>query len=172
MIAPVVIATIVASQGWRASYLHTAILTLLLSVLWYVRVRDGLSHNEHIEDTGSAMERFVPNATLWLLTLSYAAVSFLSALFDNWIFYYFRDVRHFGPSASAWFTTAVQTSILLGLPIGGWLTDRLETIRRKRVFVIGVLSVSAISLMCASVAGHYTIAIILFLCCLWNIVGH
>ncbi len=112
--------------------------------------------------TESGMKDLLHNRTLWLLTLSYAAMSFFSAFFDNWIYYYFREVRHYAPASSAWFATATQTSILLGLPIGGWLTDRLETLRRKRLFVFCILSVSATSLACASVSNDYTIAVVLF----------
>ncbi len=161
-VAPVIIATIVTTNGWRTSYLQTAAITMLVGVLWHWRVRNGVSHKKQIDDNESGMKDLLRNRTLWLLTLSYAAVSFLSALFDNWIYYYFREVRHYAPASSAWFATATQTSILLGLPIGGWLTDRLETLRRKRLFVFSMLSVSATSLAFASVSGDYTIALILF----------
>jgi MFS family permease len=161
MIAPVIIATIIVTQGWRASYLHTATATLLLSVLWYKRVRNGMVQKERIPTEKSGMSDLLRNRTLWLLTLSYGSGAFLSALFDNWIYYYSREVRHYAPSASAWFTTATQISVLVSLPIGGWLADRLKTIRRKGLFVVAAQSVSATSLVCASMA-DYTISIILF----------
>jgi MFS family permease len=159
---PVVIATIVAVQGWRASYLYTAAATVLLAVLWSARVRDGVRHKEQIDDPRVEMRDLLRNRTLWLLTLSYGAAAFFTALFDNWIYYYFREVRHYTSTASAWFTTATQISILVGTPFGGWLADRLKTIRRKQLFVVGVQSVSATSLVCASLVGDYTITIILF----------
>jgi MFS family permease len=162
LLAPVVISTIITTQGWRASYLYTGMMTFLLSAIWYARVRDGVSQKEEINATESGMRDLFRSRALWLLTLSYSAVSFLSALFDNWIYYYFREVRHYAPASSAWFTTATQTSILLGLPIGGWIIDRLKTMRRKRLFVVSVLSVSAAALVCATAAGDHPIAILLF----------
>jgi MFS transporter, ACS family, glucarate transporter len=41
MFAPVVVVAIVAAQGWRASFVHTRIATLIVAILWHWRVRDG-----------------------------------------------------------------------------------------------------------------------------------
>jgi sugar phosphate permease len=160
-IAPVAVAAIVATQGWRASYLYTAAATLLFAALWHARIRNGVSDQDR-PAAASPFGYLLRNRTLRLLTLSYAAASFLSALFDNWIFYYFREVRHYPLAASAWFTTATQISVLICLPMGGWFADRLPTLRGRQLFCVGIQTFSGASLVLASTTHNQVTAILVF----------
>jgi MFS family permease len=53
-IAPVVIARIVTTRGWRASYLYTAVATLVLAALWSARVRNSVSYQAQTDAVGGS----------------------------------------------------------------------------------------------------------------------
>src|SRR2546427_12354052 len=62
---------------------------------------------------------------LALLPLAYFTMGYFEYIFFYWIYYYFGEVRKVGYAASAKYTTAVFLTMLVMMPLGGWISDRL-----------------------------------------------
>src|SRR5204863_4554426 len=72
------------------------------------------------------------NRNLVLLTLSYAAVSYFQYLFFYWMHFYFDKILHLGPKASQFYAGIPPLAMAFGMPFGGWLSDRMQTILGRR----------------------------------------
>ena len=82
---------------------------------------------------------------LLLLTISYGAVNYFQYLFFYWMNYYFQTVLALPVSRSRAYAAIPPLAMAVGMPLGGWLTDRLETAfgrqrGRKLVPMAGMLS--------------------------------
>jgi MFS family permease len=67
------------------------------------------------------------NTSLWLLTLSYAAISYVEYLFFFWMHYYFEDILHLGKANSRWYAAVLTLAMAVGMVVGGLVADRLRT---------------------------------------------
>jgi MFS family permease len=65
------------------------------------------------------------NRSLLLLTLSYAAVSYFQYLFFYWMHYYFESILELGSRDSRLYSAIPPLAMALGMPLGGWLSDRM-----------------------------------------------
>jgi ACS family glucarate transporter-like MFS transporter len=63
---------------------------------------------------------------LALITLAYFAHGYFDFIFFYWIYYYFGEVRHMGYSLSATYTTCLFVTMMVMMPLGGWISDRLS----------------------------------------------
>jgi MFS family permease len=90
------------------------------------------------------------NRSLVLLTACYAAVGYFEYLFFFWMHYYFDDVLHLGKEESRLYSAIPVLAMAAGMPLGGWLSDRLIRVvgyRRGRAFVpAGGMIVAAVML--------------------------
>jgi ACS family glucarate transporter-like MFS transporter len=66
------------------------------------------------------------NRSLWLLTVSYAAVGYFEYLFFFWMHYYFDNVLHVGSQRSRIYTCIVFLAMAGGMILGGRLSDALQ----------------------------------------------
>ncbi len=92
------------------------------------------------------------NRNLVLLTLSYAAYSYVQYLFFYWQQQYFKDVLKMTDQDSRLFTTIVNVAMVLGMLNGGWLADRLQLrygTRRVRAMIpiCGLLACAVLLLL-------------------------
>jgi MFS transporter, ACS family, D-galactonate transporter len=86
------------------------------------------------EIPGASLSRFVwRNRSLILLTVSYSAVGYFEYLFVYWMHYYFEQVLVVGKEASQYYAGIPQLAEAVGMPIGGWLSDRLVRVYGHRV---------------------------------------
>jgi ACS family glucarate transporter-like MFS transporter len=60
-----------------------------------------------------------------LLTACYAAVGYFEYLFFFWMHYYFDDVLRLGKEESRLYSAIPVLAMGIGMPLGGWLSDRL-----------------------------------------------
>jgi ACS family D-galactonate transporter-like MFS transporter len=65
------------------------------------------------------------NKNLLLLTFSYGAVGYFQYLFFYWMNYYFEKILGFGEEQSQFYATFPPLAMAVGMPLGGWLSDRL-----------------------------------------------
>jgi ACS family glucarate transporter-like MFS transporter len=65
------------------------------------------------------------NRSLVFLTTAYAAVGYFEYLFFFWMHYYFNDVLNVGEKASRFYSAVPVLAMAVGMPVGGWLSDRL-----------------------------------------------
>ncbi|HEV3136621.1 MAG TPA: MFS transporter, partial [Pirellulales bacterium] len=84
--------------------------------------------------------------SLILLTLSYAAVSYFQYLFFYWMHYYFEAILKLGSRNSRFYSAIPPLAMAVGMPLGGWLSDRTLSLFGWRAARAGL----AISAMTAS----------------------
>jgi len=101
-----------------------------------------------VRDPGT-LELLFRNRSLLLLTVSYAAVSYVQYLFFYWMQYYFNAVLKLGTEQSRLYATAPSLAMAAGMFLGGWLSDRAQEQfgpRRGRMLV-PVLGMTASALL-------------------------
>jgi len=135
-ITPLVFGAIIDLLDWPAAFLIAACVTLVLTLVWYVLVgsdSENLKRGDgDIEGTDNQAEYHTPwwfllkNRGLILLTLSYGAVNYFQYLFFYWMDYYFHTVLKLPESRSRAYAAIPPLAMAVGMPLGGWLTDRLE----------------------------------------------
>ncbi|MGD9722859.1 MAG: MFS transporter [Pirellulales bacterium] len=128
--------------SWPAAFLVTGGCTAVLGILWELLARGTTS--ERSDRTGATTHVAVPPTAktvavplspdrapvvryknLLLLTGSYGAVGYFQYLFFYWMHYYFESVLHLGSEQSKVYAAIPPLAMALGMPLGGWLSDRL-----------------------------------------------
>ncbi len=163
-LTPILFSRLIAHSGWRVSFLLAAMATGALAVLWLGSVRDhpaAARAAEMAKDRSFSWRRLLGNRNLVLLTLSYFALNYFEYIFFYWMYYYFGEVRRMGAAQSAVYTTALWLTMLLMMPLGGWVSDRLIPrwglkAGRQSVAVAGMV-LSAV-LLCAGTNTHHELA--------------
>lgn len=72
------------------------------------------------------------NRSVWLLTLSYACVGYVEYMIAYWSKGYFEGTLKFSKEEASFYLMLPPFAMAAGMPIGGWLSDRLVTIWRYR----------------------------------------
>ena len=154
-ITPLVFGAFIDLLDWPAAFLIAACVTLVLSLVWYVLVGtdseklqrgDGDTEGtDHQAGDHSPWWILLKNRGLLLLTLSYGAVNYFQYLFFYWMNYYFQTVLELPESKSRAYAAIPPLAMAVGMPLGGWLTDRLEAAfgprrGRKIMPMVGMLS--------------------------------
>lgn len=153
--APLVVAYSISAYGWRWSFCAAGALTLSFFALWAARVRDYPGRIDAppprpaTAAAGDAFLAILRSRSVLLLAVSYAGLGYLYGMFDYWIYYYLRDVRHIGQESSALFSSVAQATQVVSIPIGGWVSDALQSrFRLGRVwFAVTAFMVSAVFIL-------------------------
>jgi MFS family permease len=145
--------------GWPTAFVITGTVTAGLTVVWSVVARDAPGAAESTSPPQSA-DAHVPNPpasaaapigpSLWLLTLSYAAIGYVEYLLFYWSEYYFRHILEFGRNESRYAALLPPLAMAAGMPTGGWASDRLVSVfghRAGRAMVAGVGLVACVALL-------------------------
>jgi MFS family permease len=139
--------------GWPHAFMVTGAITAALGLFWAFYATDGpaqhagvnfaeralIAGSDHSKPKGHAraslwseLRVVVRNRSLVLLTLSYTAVGYFEYLFIYWMHYYFEDQLRLGKEMSRWYAGIPLLAMAAGMPLGGWLVDRLEPILGPR----------------------------------------
>jgi ACS family glucarate transporter-like MFS transporter len=143
-ITPPAVAYLVEGVGWQRALLCTAAPAFALAGLWFGLGRDGPRRASREENqraaagddgagVGQAPDRPGPagsagllrDRNLWLLTVSYALLGYVSYIFVYWFFLYLVRERHFDLLEGSWLATMPWLLTLATMPLGGLLSDRL-----------------------------------------------
>ena len=130
-ITPVLFAWLIARYGWQRSFFLAAAATSVLTVLWlrYVQDRPAVASAPQTATLPRRMDAGVwsllRNRNILLLTAGYIALNYFEYIFFYWIYYYFGVIRKVGASQSAIYTTVMLLVMMIMLPLGGWVSDRL-----------------------------------------------
>ena len=154
-----VFGALVAWIDWANAFLVTGAVTALLTGTWILVSREAdqgqirLSTSDEgghrARQTGphsSGWLALLKNRSLILLTLSYAAIGYFQYLFFYWMHFYFDEVLHLGKIASQYYAGIPPLAMAVGMPLGGWLSDRLRT-------VLGYRWGRAVVPLCGMIAG-------------------
>src|SRR5262249_55760385 len=91
-------------------------------------------------------------------------LGYFQFIFFYWIYYYFGEVRHFGSTESARYTTLIFIIMGIMMPAGGWISDRLTRsygakFGRRVVPMVG-LTLGAILLYLGTIVQGTAVAVI------------
>ena len=111
---------------WPRAFLTTGIVTALLAVVWMMVAHDRPEDPGQPVEHSSAWRGLLKNRSVILLTVSYAAIGYFQYLFFYWMHYYFDEVLHLGKSASQYYAGIPPLAMAVGMPLGGWLSDKLQ----------------------------------------------
>lgn len=143
-IAPPLITSSIAADGWRWGFWICAMIGVGMLVVWLVVSRERPKDHpwitsrerEHIE-TGQAETNAVNSNGIvgWatvigdrqvqLLTLSYFCFGYVVFIFFTWFFTYLSSVRGLDLKSSGIYATLPFIAMAIASPFGGWLSDRL-----------------------------------------------
>ncbi|MFO0889715.1 MAG: MFS transporter [Isosphaeraceae bacterium] len=152
---PPVFGRMIDRWDWPVSFLIMGGLTAVVALAWTLLARDGPEAAEESrpappapEPAGSWLD-LLKDRDLVLLTLTYAAVGYFQYMFFYWMSYYFEAVLHLRQEVSQFYAAIPPLAMAVGMPLGGWLSDRLEhssadPSRRKVVPMIGMAAGAAL----------------------------
>jgi MFS family permease len=138
---------LIAKLDWQRAFLITGFVTAVVGVIWLIVSPRSVKQSERTEISGLGL--LIGNQSVWLLTLSYAAIGYFQYLFFYWMHYYFDDVLHLGKDASLYYAGIPPLTMAFCMPIGGWLSDR--SARRSLVPMAG-MALGALLLGCGVLA--------------------
>ena len=131
-ITPVLFAWLIARYGWQHSFFFASAATVALTILWLAYAQDrppGDSAPAAVTTparrTDISIWSLLKSKNILLLTAGYFALNYFEYIFFYWIYYYFGEIRKVGASQSAIYTTVLLLVMMVMLPLGGWVSDRL-----------------------------------------------
>jgi sugar phosphate permease len=183
-LAPVVFGTLTDLCGWRVACGVMGMATVLLTCRWFFFGRDlpvdhpGVNNAELAllpppEEDNPAPDaptrdfvEWLKNPSLMFLTINYAAVGYYEYTLFYWMKYYFSDVRGYSEATSRYFTGIVSAAMIVAMPLGGILSDRLVRVwgyraGRMSVPIFGMLA-SAGLLYAATLAQETAVVVTVF----------
>lgn len=137
------IAWLMETMGWRASFILTAPLAFLIAGVWWWYARDDPADHprvskkeldfinanrpspEHAIESRTAWKRVFKNRNILLLTASYFCMNYVFYIFFNWFFIYLVDVRKFKILEGGYFAAAPWMVGAVVASVGGLWCDRL-----------------------------------------------
>jgi MFS transporter, ACS family, glucarate transporter len=182
--APVIVTYIMVHYGWRWSFWLSALIGLLVGVVWYLAARDtpeqhrSVSSGElaHIRaglttETANAAGNkasalpwsvILRSKEVWLVTLSYFCFGYIAWIFFSWFHRYLFKVRGLDLKASAFYSTLPPLAMVACSLLGGVINDRLTKAYGKRVGRCGIaafaLFLTAVLLVLGSQAASAQLA--------------
>jgi nitrate/nitrite transporter NarK len=131
---------------WPSAFVVMGVVTLILGLVWSILAADAPEPKEALEelpDVPTAWHALLQHPGLMLVTLSYAAVGYFQYMFFYWMNYYFETVLELPAQRSHFYAAIPPLAMAVGMPLGGWLSDRLEHARgtpssRKIVPMLGM----------------------------------
>lgn len=114
---------------WPAAFVIMAVVTVAVGLLWLGYGIERPAHPVVVPADRATPPPSPPPQVrnLALLTASYAAVGYFQYLFFYWIHYYFESVLKMETTASRWYAALPPLAMAVAMPLGGWLSDRLQT---------------------------------------------
>lgn len=179
------IAWLAGGVGWRLSFVLTAPIAVLLTVLWWWYARDRPEEHPAVGEAERASIRagrgaeaeatpgewtvVLRDRNVLLITLSYFLSNYVFYFFFNWLYVYLVDVRRFAALEGGAMAAAPWVVGALGAFLGGWTCDRLSRQRGIRhgsrvVSLTGLLLAGVFILAAASATSPYVAVVWLSLC--------
>jgi MFS family permease len=152
-VAPAGFGALIARFDWPVAFLLAGLATAGLTLVWaaYATDRpephpsadrggwDRIARGATVRASGAGAGygagwlALLRNRSLILLTLSYAAVGYFQYLFFYWMTYYFQSVLSLHGGASRSYAAVPPLAMAVGMPLGGWVSDRVERVLGPRL---------------------------------------
>jgi ACS family glucarate transporter-like MFS transporter len=159
--APAVVTYIIIHYGWRWSFWISALLGLLVGIVWFIAARDApeehprvsareLAHIENgrtvktdaeipARDSGRLPWRSILRSKeVWAVTLSYFCYGYVAWIFFSWFYIYLFKVRGLNLRTSAAYSALPPVAMVLCSLLGGIINDQLTAAYGKRVGRCGI----------------------------------
>jgi len=142
---------------WPGAFLVSSAAAFGLSIVWMLVPMGELHHRHETHSATSAAQSNSPggwqgffslltNKRLMFLAFSYGAYSYFQYLFFYWMQFYFTDTLELDVGLSRLYSTIPLLAMAVGMPLGGWVADRLARSNRHPGLVpIVALVISAVA---------------------------
>jgi len=136
-ITPPIAAWVMVNWKWQTVFYLSAGPGLIMSILWWTLARDRpeehpWTHRASFSTDAPRLDRqpvfrlsLLKHSTLWWLVLSYSCLGYVAYVYLSWFYLYLVNVREFDVLRGGLYASAPFWAILIGCPLGGWVTDRL-----------------------------------------------
>jgi len=174
MVATTPLVVLVDQMGWRASFQVIAVLNLILTLLFYVIVRDRPSGN--IADSTTAtmnIRQSLANLRIlfaqkdyWIISLAtFARYGIFAAFQALWAGPYLMEVMGYSALTTGNLILLLTVGMILGAPCWGTVSDRVFN-TRKWVIVAGSISILLTMLILALIPPGTSVSVLspLFFC--------
>jgi MFS family permease len=137
-VTPPVFGAMIDRFDWPVAFLIMGGLTAVLALVWTVYATNrpvetdweaAAALPEKASEPHVAWHLLFTQRSLMLLTLSYAAVGYFQYLFFYWINFYLGKVLALPETTTRIYAAIPALAMAVGMPLGGWLSDRLEHAR-------------------------------------------
>ena len=136
---PPIAAWVMVNWGWQTVFYLSTIVGLLMGLLWWTLSRDYPAQHPWVQDKNrpaidtaqAAPPTAIPwhalrsTPTIWWLVLSYSCLGYVAYLYLSWFYLYLVNVRGFSVLQRGLYASTPFLAMLIGCPLGGWVTDRL-----------------------------------------------
>jgi ACS family glucarate transporter-like MFS transporter len=168
--------------GWQGAFVVAGAVTAALAVAWTLYGRDDPARHASVDPAQveadaipaepvspkdsrrvGSLQAVVRNRSLWLLTACYMTLGYVEYLVFYWSGHYFKQVLHFGEWQGQLAAMAPPLAMGVGMPLGGWLADRLMAplgYRRARAAVALLGMIGCGTLLCAGTVVTHPVAIV------------
>jgi ACS family glucarate transporter-like MFS transporter len=171
--APIFVTYLMIHHGWRAPFWASAILGLIVGLVWYIAARDSpekhslispaelsyiqrfraskpvtSSTAENTPSSGLSWQQIVTNKNILAVTLSYFCFGYVAWIFFSWFYIYLAKVRGLDLKTSAFYSTLPPLAIVACSLSGGAICDAMTKTYGKR---IGRCGVACFALLLASI---------------------
>jgi len=174
MVATTPLVVLVDQMGWRASFQFIAVLNLILTLLFYVIVRDRPSGN--IADSPAAtmnIQQSLANLRIlfaqkdyWIISLAtFARYGIFAAFQALWAGPYLMEVMGYSALTTGNLIFLLTVGMILGAPCWGTVSDRVFN-TRKWVIVAGSISILLTMIILALIPPGTSVSVLspLFFC--------
>jgi nitrate/nitrite transporter NarK len=157
MLAATPLALLVRAVGWRPSFVLVAAATIATAALFWAVVRDAPAGREapppaRPEEpvaTRAMGATLLRSRDFWLISVgAFCRYGTFAAIQALWVGPWLVDVVALPPVAAANLILVMNVALVVGAPLGGWLSDRVLA-SRKRLALIGLGSLAATELALA-----------------------
>jgi len=138
--APLVMGALIEWRGWPLAFVVTGAATGLVALVFRLYATDrpeehrGVNTRELAQIQGVAPKPDAPrqwwtllrDRNVVVLTLCYTAAGYFEYLFIYWMDYYFGKVLRLDPALTRYYSFIPFLAMGAGLPLGGWISDRLQ----------------------------------------------
>ena len=159
--------------GWRAAFYLTALVALVVALLWFAVTRNAPTPAAAAPSEPAPAAPWF-NTNVALLSLSYLAEGYLLFTFIDWLYIYLVEVRNFSLATGGLVTSLPWIAAIVATPLGGVLSDffaaRVGRIRSARNLIMTGYGLSGtLLLVAAAVPGRATavLALSISLACMY-----
>ncbi len=167
--APPLVATVMSSLGWRATFYVTAIFPIVVASLWWRYSRHGRDRRGPMAKAAvqgrhvSSWWHLLGQRNIFFLCLSYFLYCYAISIFVYWLFKYLVDVRHLSIVNGGWAASLPWIVASVAVPVFGWVSarasDRMGTLAGRRAVAVVLLLVSAVLMYVGAGAGTIPVAL-------------